>query len=463
MGMRASRPLLLAPLLGAAIACGAASPAADDGAGTPTPAPPAAPAPPASAAPDAPDAAAGPSAPRGIYPLHGLDPDGPRDDLDAAAHVLDGAEVLAFGETVHTSEGYARARLRLIRYLVESGGVRAVAFEGPWGAAEATRGFVERQEGSLTDALRGLTFRAWTSKASADLLTFLAGWNRAHAGDPVRLFGFDVQDPSHDGAFVRAFFAKAAPGEAARARALDACLGARFDDLGAALRDPEDGPLLRLEGQLPEPRHTACLGAAADVGAYLAANEAALLRAASREELALAAFAARAIAGNDGMYFHFLTDPRRSYEARDEGMADGFSTLHALRAPGKRAAIVAHNSHIMARRGEIVSRRDGWRSMGTWLGERLGDRYAPVGLVAHRVEYDWDGSGVTKERPRDGELDVERPFAELGYPQLLVDLRQNDVLTPGTSYDLSATERGVPARHYRALVFLEHSPPFVDP
>lgn len=463
--MRAApRPLVLALVL-AALGCGAspsADPAPDALAATPTPGPG-----PGVDAPTPPDPGPAldplPAAPRGAYPLRGLDPEGPSDDLDAAAHVFDGADVFAFGETVHTSEGYAQGRLRLVRYLVEKQGVRAVAFESPWGAAEATGRFVERREGSLVQALRGLTFRAWTSKGTADLLTFLAGWNASHAQDPVRVFGFDIQDPSHDGATVRALFAKAAPAEAARARALDACVGARFDEMREASTDPVDGPILRLEAQLPTPRHEACLSAVADVRAYLAANEAALLARATREELELARFAARALAANDDQYFYFTTDKRRSYEARDEGMADGFQVLHALRAPGKRAAIVAHNSHIMQRRGEATTRRDDWRSMGTWLGERLGARYAPVGLVAHRVEYDWDGTAVTKERPRDGERHVERTLVELGHPVLFLDLAANDVLEPGATYDLSHTELGVPARHYRALLFLEHSPPFVDP
>lgn len=407
------------------------------------------------------DAAPAPAPPRGVYPLDGLEPSPSEGDLERALPVLDGADVLAFGETVHTSEGYAAARARLIRYLVEKRGVRAIAFESPWGEVERTRAYVERCQGTLADARAGLRFRAWAaSRATGDLLAWLCARNRAAPDDKVTVFGFDVQDPVFDGRYVRRFFARAAPAEQARAEPLDACLCARFEDWDTAVGDPVDGPMFRGEVVFPRARQDACQEAAGAVSAYLTEHATALEAASSREEVALARFAVRSLAALSTMYFYFSSDQRRSYEARDEGMAEGFGVLRALRAPGQRVAIVAHNEHIMRRRDQLETNGYDWKSMGSWLGERLGDAYAPVGLFAHRVAYNWDGSKVEELPPRDGEDDLERQLHRLGLPALFLDLRDNALLEVGRRYFMTDVQWGVPADHYRALVFLGDSPAF---
>ena len=53
--------------------------------------------------------------------------------------------------------------------------------------------------------------------------------------------------------------------------------------------------------------------------------------------------------------------------------------------------------------------------------------------------------------------------SEVGLPFLFVDLRDNAVYEAGRRYALSAFTRGIPAQHFRALLFLEHSLPYADP
>jgi erythromycin esterase len=418
---------------------------------------------PASAGSDGPPESTPPPPPRGVHPLDGLDPSLPSADLDRATSMFDDADVVALGETVHSSEGYARARGRIVRYLVEKKGVRAVAFEGPWGPAEATRAYVERCEGTVAGARRGLTFRAWMSRATSELLEWLCQYNKTHASDRVTAFGFDIQDPAFDGSYVRKFFTKAAPAEEIRARALNVCLGAKFETMGQAFADPDEGPVFKGEAELGQGRHEACLTAVADVTSWLDANEAKLVAASSKEELTLAKLATRALRANDGEYFYMLTDSRKSFEARDEGMADAFEVLRSLRAPNQRVAIIAHNDHIMRKRDLVKAPGYEWKSMGTWLGDRLGAKYAPVGLFAYRVELNWDGSKVERLPERKGSDDLEKPLHDLGMPALVVDLADNAILDPKRTYAITDLERGVPSDHFRALLFLEHSPPFENP
>lgn len=405
-----------------------------------------------------------PVLPNGVYAVDGLDTELPVGDLDRAFASFGNPDVIAFGETVHTSEGYAQARGRMLRYLVEHRGVRAIGFEAPWRDVDVARAYVERGVGTLNDAIVGLSFRAWMSRGTVTFIEWLRTYNQAHPSDMAAVFGFDVQDPSSSAAYVRAVFAKALPSENALVHTLDICIGARFDKLYDAFNDPVDGAILKLEANETSDRYAACIQATENVRTFMNANEASIVAASSSEEFELARFGVRSLAANEGEYFYF-NQPRESYEARDLGMADGVDVMRAVHAPGKRVALVAHNDHIMRARDELVINAGDyeWKSMGSWLGERLGDAYAPVGLFARRVEYNWDGSGVAELPLRDGPNDIERPLHDLGVPYLFVNLADNAVYDPSKSYAITEAETGKPARHFRGIFFLEHSPPFQAP
>ncbi|MBO9668121.1 MAG: erythromycin esterase family protein [Bdellovibrio sp.] len=101
-------------------------------------------------------------------------------------------KVLGFGEAIHTSDGFYRAKVRIIKYLVQHHGYRAISFENPWGEALAATNFVERGEGTVKDALKGF-LRVWRSTSVEELLLWLREWNQKNPGDKVRLFGNDTQ------------------------------------------------------------------------------------------------------------------------------------------------------------------------------------------------------------------------------------------------------------------------------
>lgn len=401
--------------------------------------------------------------PAGVHALSGLAPTLPSDDIEAALEPLGRPDVIALGETVHTSEGYAEARVRILRHLIEHQGIRAVGFESSWRSAEVTRAYVERGEGTLAAARFGLTFRAWQSRATSDFLAWLSQYNREHPTAKVTVFGFDMQDPAGNASYLRAFLSKAAPTQRERAKPLDACLGARFESMIDAAHDPVDGPLLRIETPMPPARHQDCLTGVEQIRQYLTAHASELGASSSEEELRLAQFAAQTLSASDREHFYATTDLRKSFEARDETMADGVALMRDLRAKGERIALVAHNEHVMRARDFLVTQQYDWKSMGSWLAGRWGDKYAPIGLFARQVAFDWDGSGVTELPPRDGAHDVERPLHALGRPYLFVDLARTDVFAPGQSYTFSDMTTGVPATHFRALVFLERSEPFAAP
>jgi erythromycin esterase-like protein len=111
------------------------------------------------------------------------------------------------------------------------------------------------------------------------------------------------------------------------------------------------------------------------------------------------------------------------FEARDLAMADQIQRELELQPAGTRTIIWAHNVHV-------GFGRDGARSMGRHLRERLGKDYVAFGFLFGRgafraVDQNDKGRGPVEQTvgaPPDG--DVSAPFARTGAPLLAVDLRE---------------------------------------
>jgi len=400
----------------------------------------------------------------GIHRLDGLDLDLPVDDLAPLEGMLGDAQVVALGESIHFSGGYHEVRARMIPYMVETMGMRVVAFEGPWGAAEGSRPYVERCEGELRDAMVGLYFSVWQSPQTAHTLEWLCDWNTAHPDDPVSFFGFDIQQPWHDGPWLRRWLADVHPEPEELLAGLEPCVAGGVDT-EAAFWASDDG-LAYAAGSVPIPglseRTGACVEGLGAVGAWLDDHEAEAAAARSADDVTLARVALVAIEAAH-VEFAVGTADVAGWDARDAGMADVFELLWQERAGGQRAVIWAHNAHIVANgedlRGSVYPA--GWVDMGSILGDRLGENYAPIGFIASEVAWSWPGMEGTGSA-RDGAL--ERVLEELGEPWLLVDLpvasADGSVISPGEAYQAGHPARAtfVPADHYRGLVYLQSSP-----
>src|SRR5690606_11437955 len=78
-----------------------------------------------------------------------------------------------------------------------------------------------------------------------------------------------------------------------------------------------------------------------------------------------------------------------TYEARDEGMADTLLAMRRLRFRGAGVVVWPHSRHIALRGEQIGGVAGHWRSMGSWLRERLGEAWRPVALLAWDADIDW--------------------------------------------------------------------------
>lgn len=432
----AQRALLAALLLGAC-----------DGEGPPTGAPPI----------DPPTATPA----EGVHVLAGLSPDLPYTDLEPLREIVGRARFVALGESTHTSGGYYRAKARLFRFLVEELGFRVLAFETPWMEALPATRYVATCTGTPEQALAGLN-GVWRDESVRDLLRWMCDYNRAHPGDPVAFFGFDVQEPWRSAPAVRAFLERAAPTEAGLAEPLFACLGASI--IGSYPEFYRSQEYLdHAAGRRDATGHERCLGGISTLQAWITAHAPAL-RASSTpvavEEALLALVALRA--WEDQLW---VPDPG-GFQARDQGMAELLRRLHALHTPDRKTVVWAWNWHIARRYEEVRGfneepgahvPRQGARAMGSFLHDALGPDYLPIALVGYRVE---TISGTPPYIPTTA-LAVEKRLHDLGEPLLLVDLRRPlpaALLPPATIYQISQ-EWGDPYRQFGALVFLDESPP----
>lgn len=398
--------------------------------------------------------------PTGVHELAGIDESLPYTDLEPFHNIVGNTRFVALGESYHTSAGFYQAKGRLIRFMVEQMGFRAVMLETPWLEALPATEYVRSCTGTPESALASLN-PVWRDINVREMLRWLCDYNRTHPTDPVTFFGFDIQEPWRTVPALRQFVQQAAPGEVARTEPLLRCLGATHANMKEFFLSQQY--LDVVEGRRDAAAHAQCVGGIVDVESWIAANQAALQAASSAaavEEARIALISTRA--WEDQLY---VPDPG-GYQARDQGMAQTLLRLHALHTAGKKTVVWAWNWHIARRYEEVrgwnddpaaVVPRQGARAMGGFLHDALGADYLPIALIGSRVQIRNGTSPAVTENP----LAVERRLHQLGREYLLVDLRQPpgaSLLPPGQTYLLSH-EWGDPYRQFGALLFLEYSPP----
>lgn len=113
-------------------------------------------------------------------------------DLDPLIDRLGTATVVGLGESTRFSEQTFGLRDRLFRGLVERHGFRALAIQDGGRSGERLDRYVLGGDGTAEEALAG-AWRPWRTREMADTLNWIRAFNKAHPGDPVRVFG--VQPP----------------------------------------------------------------------------------------------------------------------------------------------------------------------------------------------------------------------------------------------------------------------------
>lgn len=373
----------------------------------------------------------------GIHRLHGISASLANDDLEPVAQFIGDAPVVGLGESYHTSGGFYRLKYRVFRYLVEEQGFRVFALESPWEYAESVAAYVDTCEGDADQALRGI-FGVWQGEAMLAMVRWMCIWNARHPDDRVHFFGFDEQQPERDGPALREYLRR---------------FGLKDDDprivgLDQCTEDRRRGP--RLDA------YNECIKRLDQLWRFFDRREERIIREHSREDLEWARIRLVAFRAWQSQTYYRYRDRGRSFEARDEAMAYIFSAIRALRYPGARTVIWAHNGHIQ--KSPIESY--GASTMGTFLADALGDDYVSLALVAYRVGLDWPNMFCGTMTVL--ESSVEGLLHGLGEPYLFVDLdfpgAGQPFLEPGRQYVISWSYT-VPREQWDGLLFLDYSPP----
>jgi len=139
-------------------------------------------------------------------PIATLEPGRGTQDLAPLGRIVGEARIVAIGEATHGSSEFFAFKERAFEYLVSELGFTDFAMETDWAQALATDAWVERGEGDLQAALKGLA-GPWRTEEYRALLEWMRAWNAdpAHARK-VRIHGLDMQQPSgYVGKRVRAY------------------------------------------------------------------------------------------------------------------------------------------------------------------------------------------------------------------------------------------------------------------
>jgi len=276
---------------------------------------------------------------RTSIPLATTDPQAPADDLGRLDSFVQGRTVVAVGEATHGTREFFQLKHRIFRYLAERHGFRWFTIEMPHAAAARIDAWIAGGEGRPEPLLQGSYW--WVD--SREILELVLWMRRFNEGvdEPhrVHFFGFDTQKPEASEQALVAFLAKADP-------------------------DAKPADLLRDRERLPDALRTmADRVRAAGATAYEAAlADAAVLAENARMQ--------RSCHGKAGCLAVL----------RDGFMAENLQGIAAI--PDRKVFAWAHNGHVAH-----VEHADGWRSMGSYLREALGDRYVAVGFEYERGSF----------------------------------------------------------------------------
>jgi erythromycin esterase-like protein len=399
-----------------------------------------------------------PPLPGDVHVLDGIGDEGTDAAYAALDPIVEGGDVLGLGLVTYTSGGVLEAQSRVLRYLVEHHGVRALAIQSPWGQWS---GLAETECADPAAALRERPFALWAAEEMVATLTWICEWNAEHPTDTIVLFAFDPQQPWDDGPALRAFFTSAAGADAeALSAGLASCAGASQTQAefyaGRPIQMTADG-------------HAACHAGLDAIDLWIDENEAAAIAASSAEEVAYARVRARAIRSFEDLYWHFDDatvvrgndpDDVAANNAYGSGLADTFLGLRAIVATDRPAVILAHEVHVM-RAAVAVAALGGSTNMGEHLATELGDDYVVIGTAARELAMNWPGVLQGFYPSFDEEPMIEQRLHELGATHALLDLRADAggvrMLAPDEEVQLGPFGWMVLDDQMDALIYLERS------
>jgi len=340
----------------------------------------------------------------------------PHAELGFLRDLVGDARIVALGEATHGTRDFFEMKARVLRYLVEEMGFNTFAIEATWPESRRLDHYVRTGEGDAHKLLVGLYFWTWRTESVLEMIE----WMREHneAGGDIGFHGFDMQFPGMALHNVREYFREVDP------EALDQVSG-NLECLDDYANDHR-GRRLRFDyGDQPESFRTECAASLDEAREFLLANREEYEDLAGEDAFEVALQSLR-------VAFQFHLDESREQD-RDESMAENTEWISRRIGPEGRMVLWAHNSHISNQLGR----------QGSFLRETFGDDMVIVGF-SHEMgrvtarQLRPEGGCVPEETEHDlsppVEGSYEQRFSLASAPRFVLDLRNRDTTTPGSSW-----------------------------
>lgn len=391
------------------------------------------------------------SASNGLYPLPTFDQDWSDTDLAPIDKIIGNASYVGLGESAHATEGFSQAKFRLIKYLVEKKNFRALAMETPWVGSSPATNYIATCQGTATDALTGI-FGVWNSQSVADLFSWLCEFNKNHPDDPVKFYGFDIQDftPSIISDLQNRLSQLVPQQSNELIEGVSTCFGVGLDSTayGQALDAIASG-----SKNISDEDNDRCKKGLDDINKTLKMLDPKTI------DTQWAEIDFVALQSYQNQLYYANSSNHASTEARDSGMAYELLALHNIYSPSAKTIIWAHNIHLALNHSAITIKDildPNTNTMGHYLSQSLHSNYAVLALTGYKVELRWG-----EEMPVPSDDSVEAHLHKTPFLNSILDLN-GDFLNSTQPYDLG-TETMVPLQQYNGVLYLDTCLPMVSP
>lgn len=306
-------------------------------------------------------------------------------DIDAVERLVGDRELVVFGEDSHGMREVHELVPQVFRRLVEEKGFRLLVFESAWALDDGFKAFMASDR-TTVEGDEAFFLNAFNSQPIVEMMIWIREWNRAHPNDPIRVAGYQPEQPVTDIAAIRAFADRYAPAKrAAVDAALEPCKAGEttyttnivFIGAMGARRRKENLPTYTAD------ERAACLAGTAEAGRLLDG----LGDKNARIELGLHLLSLKTYVGvlsraADDNLSGELTQPANSlYEEGDRVRFEIFEGLRQTRYGDVKAFLWMHNWHGMKHADEVGMGDLKMPSLATRLAERHGADLMAIGHV----------------------------------------------------------------------------------
>ena len=327
------------------------------------------------------------------------------------------ARVVLLGEASHGTSEFYRARAAITRRLIEKHGFDIVAIEADWPDAATIDRHVRLKRHRTMATPPFSRFPTWMWR-NTDVEVFVR-WLRAHnAARPAQgraaFYGLDLYNMRASMAEVLAYLDNVDPAAAAEARERYACLAPWSAEPAAY------GHAMLNEGYATceQPVLSILTGLARNAVDYAARDGETFFDAAQN---------ARLVADAERYYRVMYYGAHESWNLRDRHMFETLEHILAMRGPGSKAVVWAHNSHVGDARYTEMGAARGELNIGQLCRERFNRNAALIGFGTHTgtvmAASNWDQPAEVKTVLASRPDSYEALCHDIGINRFLVDLR----------------------------------------